>query len=209
MVFVDPAAAAAFKAHAELTGLTIKSRSIKIGWGKHSGPPAANLVQAVQAGVSRNVYIGQIQDFTTYNEAKLREDFKLYGEIEMVNFLHEKSAAFVNFTSIQSAQKAVEGIKTNPAYASFRISHGKDRCANPPQHPGAGPHRPSNSRINSNSSAEADDVVSARIAAAERGAHGKKRSPKAQATQAESQAQPSGKTPATVQEESGAETGSA
>jgi hypothetical protein len=37
----------------------------------------------VQAGGSRNTYIGQITDWDTFTEAKLREDFGAYGEIEV------------------------------------------------------------------------------------------------------------------------------
>jgi hypothetical protein len=62
-----------------MTNLTINSRRLKIGWGKHSGPVIPALLQAVQVGASRNVYIGSISDFVTFNEEKLREDFGEYG----------------------------------------------------------------------------------------------------------------------------------
>ena len=51
----------------------------------------------------------------------------------MINFLVERKAAFVNFTSVTSAIKAVEGIRVHPDYAGYRIAYGKDRCANPPR----------------------------------------------------------------------------
>jgi len=51
----------------------------------------------------------------------------------LVNFLKEKNCAFVNFTNISNAIKAIEGIKNKPEYANLRIAHGKDRCANPPR----------------------------------------------------------------------------
>jgi len=57
-----------------MTNLTINSRRLKIGWGKHSGPVIPALLQAVQVGASRNVYIGSISDFVTFNE-----DFGEYG----------------------------------------------------------------------------------------------------------------------------------
>lgn len=44
-----------------------------------------------------------------------------------------RNCAFVNFTNISNAIKAIEGIKTKPDYANLRIAHGKDRCANPPR----------------------------------------------------------------------------
>ena len=44
-----------------------------------------------------------------------------------------RNCAFVNYTNITNAIKAIEGIKTKPDYANLRIAHGKDRCANPPR----------------------------------------------------------------------------
>ena len=45
----------------------------------------------------------------------------------------DRNCAFVNFTNIANAIKAIEGIKNKPEYANLRIAHGKDRCANPPR----------------------------------------------------------------------------
>ena len=45
---------------------------------------------AVHSGATRNVYVGNIEDFDTFNEEKLKRDFSEYGEIELVNFLKEK-----------------------------------------------------------------------------------------------------------------------
>ena len=86
----------------------IHNRRLKIGWGKHSGalPPAIAL--AVSGGASRNVYIGNLDE--TWTEERLRQDFSEYGEIELVNTLREKSCAFVNFTNIANAIKAIEAI---------------------------------------------------------------------------------------------------
>jgi len=64
---------------------------------------------------------------------KLKRDFGEYGEIELVNYLKEKNCAFVNFTNISNAIKAIDGIKNKAEYANLRIAHGKDRCANPPR----------------------------------------------------------------------------
>ena len=44
-----------------------------------------------------------------------------------------RNCAFVNYTNISNAIKAIKGIKTKPDYANLRIAHGKDRCANPPR----------------------------------------------------------------------------
>lgn len=44
-----------------------------------------------------------------------------------------RNCAFVNFTNISNAIKAIDGVKNKPDYANLRIAHGKDRCANPPR----------------------------------------------------------------------------
>lgn len=103
-----------FYNHAQTVGLTVNTRKLKVGWGKHTGSLSPILLQAIQSGASRNVYIGSISDFEVYTEAKLRQDFAEYGgvlarlltwvdrgrtdqaDIEMINFLKEKGAAFIN-----------------------------------------------------------------------------------------------------------------
>ncbi|KIL60117.1 hypothetical protein M378DRAFT_84225 [Amanita muscaria Koide BX008] len=133
VTFIDPAAAFTFFQVATYQGLTLNNRRLKIGWGKNSGPLPPNLALAVHSGATRNVYIGNVEDFETFTEDKLKRDFGEYGEIELVNFLREKNCAFVNFTNISNAIKAIDGIKNKPEYANLRIAHGKDRCANPPR----------------------------------------------------------------------------
>lgn len=93
---MEHSAAANFYVQASTSGFTVCGRRVKVGWGKSSGPLPAATVQAIQAGATRNVYIGGIQDFDVYNEAKLRADFAEYGDIELVNFFREKKAAYVN-----------------------------------------------------------------------------------------------------------------
>ncbi|KAL4249239.1 RRM domain-containing protein [Abortiporus biennis] len=133
VTFIDPAAALTFFQVASYQGLTLNNRRLKIGWGKNSGPLPPALALSVHAGATRNVYVGNIEDFETFNEEKLKRDFGEYGEIELVNFLKEKNCAFVNFTNISNAIKAIDGIKNKPDYTNLRIAHGKDRCANPPR----------------------------------------------------------------------------
>ncbi|KAI0090552.1 hypothetical protein BDY19DRAFT_717398 [Irpex rosettiformis] len=133
VTFIDPAAALSFFQIASYQGLTLNNRRLKIGWGKNSGPIPPALALAVHSGATRNVYVGNIEDFDTFNDEKLKRDFSGYGEIELVNFLKEKNCAFVNFTNISNAIKAIEGVKNTPDYANLRIAHGKDRCANPPR----------------------------------------------------------------------------
>jgi len=73
-----------------------------------------------------NVYIGNIEDFETFSEDRLKRDFGKYGYLKLVNFLKEKNCAFANFTNISDAINAIEG-------ANLGIAHGKDCCANPPR----------------------------------------------------------------------------
>ncbi|KAK2463057.1 hypothetical protein APHAL10511_004712 [Amanita phalloides] len=133
VTFIDPAAAFTFFQVATYQGLTLNNRRLKIGWGKNSGPLPPSLALAVHSGATRNVYIGNVEDFETFAEEKLKRDFGEYGDIELVNFLKEKNCAFVNFTNISNAIKAIDGIKSKPEYVNLRIAHGKDRCANPPR----------------------------------------------------------------------------
>ena len=131
VTFIDPTAAASFYALSNMQGLMIHNRRLKIGWGKHSGalPPAIAL--AVTGGASRNVYIGNLDE--SWTEERLRLDFSEYGEIELVNALREKSCAFVNFTNIANAIKAIEAIRGKEDYSRFKVNFGKDRCGNAPR----------------------------------------------------------------------------
>lgn len=131
VTFIDPTSAASFYALSNLQGLMIHNRRLKIGWGKHSGalPPAIAL--AVSGGASRNVYVGNLDE--SFTEERLRQDFSEYGEIELVNTLREKSCAFVNFTNIANAIKAIEAIRGKEDYRRFKVNFGKDRCGNPPR----------------------------------------------------------------------------
>ncbi|KAI0061924.1 hypothetical protein BV25DRAFT_1916579 [Artomyces pyxidatus] len=143
VTFIDPAAAFTFFQVAAYQGLTLNNRRLKIGWGKNSGPLPPALALAVHSGATRNVYIGNIEDFETFSEERLKRDFGEFGDIELVNFLKEKNCAFVNFTNISNAIKAIDGVKNKPDYANLRIAHGKDRCANPPR---SGPQGGSSAR---------------------------------------------------------------
>lgn len=131
VTFIDPTAAASFYALSNIQGLMIHNRRLKIGWGKHSGalPPAIAL--AVSGGASRNVYVGNLDE--TWTEERLRQDFSEFGEIELVNALREKSCAFVNFTNIANAIKAIEAVRGKEEYRKFKVNFGKDRCGNAPR----------------------------------------------------------------------------
>lgn len=131
VTFIDPTSAASFYALSNLQGLMIHNRRLKIGWGKHSGPLPPAIALAVSGGASRNVYVGNLDE--SWPEERLRQDFSEYGEIELVNTLREKSCAFVNFTNIANAIKAIEGVRNREEYRRFKINFGKDRCGNPPR----------------------------------------------------------------------------
>lgn len=131
VTFIDPTSAASFFSMSNNQGLMIHSRRLKIGWGKHSGPLPPAIALAVSAGASRNVYIGNIDE--TWSEERLKQDFAEYGETELVNMLREKSCAFVNFTNIANAIKAIEAVKGREEYSRCKVNFGKDRCGNPPR----------------------------------------------------------------------------
>ncbi|KAF1803598.1 hypothetical protein FB192DRAFT_1368833 [Mucor lusitanicus] len=130
VTFVDPQVASMFMSQALHHCIVIKNRRLKVGWGKPAALPI-NVIHAVQNGGSRNVYVGNIDD--TVTEEKLKHDFSEYGDIELVNTLKEKNCAFVNFTTITGAVRAIEGIRTKEEYKKFRINYGKDRCGKPPR----------------------------------------------------------------------------
>ncbi|CAL3968627.1 unnamed protein product [Diplocarpon coronariae] len=131
VTFIDPTSAASFYALSNMQGLMIHNRRLKIGWGKHSGALPAAIALAVSGGASRNVYVGNLDE--TWTEERLRQDFSEYGEIELVNTLREKSCAFVNFTNIANAIKAIEAVRGKDDYRRFKVNFGKDRCGNPPR----------------------------------------------------------------------------
>lgn len=128
VTFVDANSALTFHHLASYAGIMIHNRRLKIGWGNHSGPLSPAIAMAVQAGCSRNVYVGNIEDAEFLTAEKLRHDFSEHGDVELVNSLREKNCAFVNFCNIQNAIKAIEAMKSHPDYQTVKISHGKDRC---------------------------------------------------------------------------------
>jgi len=102
---------------------------------------------AVSGGASRNVYIGNLDE--SWSEERLKQDFSEYGEIELVNTLREKSCAFVNFTNIANAIKAIEAVRGKEDYRRFKVNFGKDRCGNPPRQVSQSQQSPRNDGVNS------------------------------------------------------------
>ena len=149
LTFIEPVAAAQFYANANIDGVTLHGRKLKIGWGNHSGPLPNPIALAVTIGASRNVYIGiKDQDLSDESlklpsEEILREDFSKFGEIEQINFFKNDRCVFLNFLNISNAIKVVDDANGNNTekfhdyfngkYRNFKISFGKDRCGNPPK----------------------------------------------------------------------------
>ncbi|KAG0045403.1 hypothetical protein BGZ83_009388 [Gryganskiella cystojenkinii] len=131
VTFVDPSAAETFVEQASRLGFMVKNRRLKVGWGQNSHQLPVPVIQAIQAGATRNVYLGGLN--AMISEEKLRQDFQEFGEIELVNLLKEKNCGFVNFTNILSAVKAIDGIRRHPDYLSVKVNYGKDRCGNAPK----------------------------------------------------------------------------
>ena len=55
---------------------------------------ALTRTRTLHSGATRNVYIGNVEDFDKFNEEKLKRDFGEYGDVELVNFLKEKCVSF-------------------------------------------------------------------------------------------------------------------
>ena len=70
--------------------LTHNNRRLKVKRGKNSGllPPALTL--SVRSGATRNMYIGNIEDFDPFCEERLKRDLGEDGDIKFVNFSKEK-----------------------------------------------------------------------------------------------------------------------
>ena len=69
----------------------------------------------------------------------MRTDLGDYGTIEHAAIVPEKRCAFVSFTTIQAAIKAVMQLPTKPAYRNLRVSYGKDNCTRPAKGMAPGP----------------------------------------------------------------------
>ncbi|CCH46362.1 hypothetical protein BN7_5955 [Wickerhamomyces ciferrii] len=149
LTFIEPVAAAQFYANANIDGVTLHGRKLKIGWGNPSGPLPNSIALAVTVGASRNVYIGikdedlDDESLKLPNEEILREDFSKFGEIEQINFFKNDRCVFLNFLNIANAIKVVDDANGSSSekfheyfdnkYRNLKISFGKDRCGNPPK----------------------------------------------------------------------------
>lgn len=146
VTFMDASTALEIYNYAQTTGLTVRGRKLRVGWGKPSSI-SIPVAQAIQQGATRNIYVGNIPESLTVD--KLKKDFASFGEIELVNAFKEKKCAFVNFTSIGNAVTAINAMRLNPEYADYKLNYGKDRCGNP--------FRPATSRKNATPVAAANE----------------------------------------------------
>ncbi|CUM45723.1 unnamed protein product [Debaryomyces fabryi] len=166
ITFIDPTIALKFYLnHQVLHQLVIHGYDITVGWAKnHSGALNREISLAVTAGASRNVYIGiklnkdennnisntpKDEKIRLPNESVLRSDFSKFGELEQINFYHNKDCGFLNFINIADAIKLVDSFESKniskinkivgdngefyDKYKVFKISFAKDRCGNPPK----------------------------------------------------------------------------
>lgn len=166
ITFIDPTIALKFYLnHQVLHQLIIHGYDITVGWAKnHSGALNRDISLAVTAGASRNVYIGiklnkdelngvgsSLKDgkIKLPNESTLRKDFSKFGNLEQINFYHNKDCGFLNFMNIADAIKLVDLFESKNVekinkiagddgefydkYKVFKISFAKDRCGNPPK----------------------------------------------------------------------------
>lgn len=117
---------------------------------------------AVTAGASRNIYIGLPNSNSNSNlilpsEEELRNDFSNFGNMEQINFIHNRDCGFMNFLHIIDAINVVSCFEFDreeclkrlmkdsrleteqeieefyDKYKDFKISFAKDRCGNSPK----------------------------------------------------------------------------
>lgn len=126
--YVDSFGALLFHQHALLNSLNIRDQQIKVGWSKTSVPIATNVASAIVNGATRCLYIGNVDNIHEHLPAQLVTDFMVYGLVDCVRIISEKSCILIHMLSIQYAMAAMAAIKTVGRFTSCRIRYGKDRC---------------------------------------------------------------------------------
>ena len=129
--FVEPDGAAAFLEYVAEYPISIHGQQVRVGRGKNNTVPA-EVVQAINSGATRNVYIGNV-DNDQLTDTQLRNDFTEFGVITSVQLVPERHCAFVEFASVLSASKAVRAMASKPPYSNYKINYGKDSCARLPK----------------------------------------------------------------------------
>lgn len=146
VTFLENEAALNFSQRTQREGLMVRGRKLKVGWGHPTPELPKHIKQAVMySGASRNVYIGGLPmikpDSGTEDEwtvERVKADFTVFGEVEMVNRPVGMDCAFVNFSHIQSAIRVMSTLGNLQSvgldcYEKFRLNYGKDRCGNLPK----------------------------------------------------------------------------
>lgn len=158
VTFIEAASAVQFFANSTIEPIVLHGNVLKVGWGHHSGNLPQSISLAVTIGASRNVYVSlpehafkdkfikdpEYQEFKEKfqlpSKEQLYEDFSVFGDIELINFLEDGHCCWINFMNISNAIKLVEDAN-NPNNDSFHekfgnrykglfIGYGKDRCGN-------------------------------------------------------------------------------
>ena len=142
ITFIYPEGAEIFLARAFQFGLSIRNCQLKPAYAKEkenlrennnsSGPavlPVA-ISNALRKGYTRNLYLGNV-DFSVLTESRLRTEMSLFGPLDRVQILKDRSVAFVHFANLLDCGRAFEQIKSDLCYKNCRVGFGKDRCEPP------------------------------------------------------------------------------
>ena len=115
---------------ASYQGLALNNRQLKIG-GKNTGPLLASLVLAVH--VEERI-CGNIENFETFTEDRVKGDFRELGEIELVNFLREKCVFVFSFVSWADRRQELRICKLYQDFQRYQ-GYGWDKTDIPPGSP--------------------------------------------------------------------------
>ena len=125
--FVEEKAAEAFIRETLDKVLLIRGSQVKVRPG-HCRPLPMDIMFAVKEGATRNLYLSRISWKDT--EESLYKFFHRYGEIESVRILQGnfERFAFVNFTNIAAALKAMRELPQYPEWRDTKVNFAKDMC---------------------------------------------------------------------------------
>ena len=123
-------------AHQSLDQYNLRGRSLKLGWGKDSDfaqqhpsgghqPQKRQPQNANSNPPNRILWLGNVTSEVQPND--IIKAFSVFGEIETVKLLNERSCAFVTFMQIEDATRAKEAFQggTPFGHMPLRINYGK------------------------------------------------------------------------------------
>ncbi|KOO32536.1 differentiation regulator [Chrysochromulina tobinii] len=108
--FVDGQSAAALLDEKPTIVFAGQSAPAELTWGKKK-PMPPEIAMAIANGATRNLYVSGLPESGTLTNERLAEVFSAFGEIESVRVMRVQPNAYVNFTSIEAAVKAREGLR--------------------------------------------------------------------------------------------------